>query len=113
MVPIVVFPPFTPLTLHVTVLAALVTVAVNARERPTRTDALVGVTATVTPFCFAAPELGSIISTVASTASRFDPSTWPSVWRFVSSQRGSLLPERYHAEPLSARMIPYFFIARR
>src|SRR4029079_14618350 len=108
-----VLPPVTPFTLHVTPAGAPVTVAVNACWRETRTDAVDGLTATVTPFCTAAPEFGSVISTVASTASRFEPSTWPSWCRLVSFHRGSDFPERYHADPLSARMIPYFFIARR
>src|SRR5689334_4088373 len=99
MVPIVVLPPATPLTLQATVFAAPVTVAANACWWPTRTEGDTGETETVTAFCFAAPEFTSIISTVASTASRLAPSTCPRVWRFVSFQRGSLFPEMNHADP--------------
>jgi hypothetical protein len=66
-------PPGIPFTLHVTVFAAPVTVAVKVWVRPVRTVADAGVTVTETPFCIAAPELGSILSTVASTASKFEP----------------------------------------
>src|SRR5262245_9437934 len=100
-------------TLHATLFGALVTVAVNVRERLARTVADEGLTVTVTPFWIAAPEFGSMRSTVASTASKFEPRSWPSVCRLSSFQRGSGLPEMYQADPLSASMIPYFFIARR
>ena len=102
-----------PFTLQVTVLGAPVTVAVNVCARPVRTEADDGLTVTVTPFWIAAPEFGSILSTVASTASKFEPSSCPSVWRLSLFQRASGLPEMYQAEPLSASMIPYFFMARR
>jgi hypothetical protein len=71
-------PPVVPFTLHVTVFGAPETVAVNGCMRPVRTDADEGLTVTVTPLWSAAPEFGSIISTVASTASKFEPSSCPS-----------------------------------
>src|SRR6185436_3892268 len=108
-----VLPPAMSFTLHVTVFGAPVTVAVKVRVRVVRTVAEDGLTLTVTPFWIAAPEFGSIRSTVASTASKFEPSNWPNVRRLSSFHRGSGAPEMNHAEPLSARMIPYFFMARR
>jgi hypothetical protein len=113
MVPTLPSPPGTSLTLHATPPVAPVSVAANDCRRPTRTDADDGVTVTVVPFCRAAPESGLMRSTVASTASKFDPSSCPSVCRLSSFQRGSGLPEMNQAEPLSARMMLYFFIARR
>src|SRR5262245_55330081 len=67
-------PPATLLTLQDTPAAAPVTVALNCWVWPTRTVADEGLTDTVTPFWIAAPELGSIRRTVASTASKFEPS---------------------------------------
>ena len=60
-----------------------------------------------------APEFGSTIRPLSSTASRLDPSTYPSVCSEVSFQRESGVPVRYHDEPLSAISAPYFFSARR
>src|ERR1041384_7442683 len=101
------------LTLHVTPPCAPVTVAVNCLGYPMCTTADEGDTVTVTPFCSAAPESGLICRTVASTASKLDPRSCENIDRFVSFQRGSGLPEMNQAEPLSASMIPYFFIALR
>ena len=113
MVPTAPSPPGTSLTLHVTPPGAPVTVALNACRCPTRTDAADGATVTVAPLCRAAPESGLMRSTVASTASKFDPSSCDSERRLSLFQRGSGLPEMNQADPLSARMMPYFFIARR
>lgn len=80
----------------------------------TTTLAVTGDTATVTPvLCFACPELGSIISPDTSTTSKFAPVTFPRLCRSSSFQRVSGAPEMYHDDPLSARIIPYFFSARR
>jgi len=73
----------------VTVLGAPVTVAVKVFERPVRTEVDDGLTATVTPLWAAVPELGSMRSSVASTASKFDPSSCPSVCRWSLFQRAS------------------------
>ena len=42
---------------------------------PEFTDTPLGLTDTETPLCSAAPEFGSMRSTVASTASKFDPNS--------------------------------------
>jgi len=42
-----------------------------------------------------------------------DPFTFPKLCRSESFQRESGTPERYHADPLSASIMPYFFSARR
>ena len=112
MKPTVAFPPTAPFTSQVTVVIGLpVTVAVNCFFVFAGTLALDGLTLTVTPPCTACPESGFTISTVASTASKLDPRMVVNTCRSVLSQAGSGAPEMNHAEPLSARIIPYCFKA--
>src|SRR5664280_303718 len=59
------------------------------------------------------PELESTINEDSSTASKADPGICPNSWRASLFQRSSGTPDRYQLEPLSARIIPYFFSARR
>src|SRR5581483_4146297 len=65
------------------------------------------------PAAPACPELGSTMREDTSTASKAEPGTWPRVWRLVLFQRESGAPEMYHADPLSAITMPYFFNAVR
>ncbi len=47
------------------------------------------------------------------TTSNAEAGTLRSVAKFASLQRASGAPETYHEEPLSATIIPYFFMAVR
>ena len=49
---------------------------------------------------------GPLTRPVVSTTSRSEPLNRSSSWRTSSSKRGSLAPETYQGEPLSARIIP-------
>ncbi len=61
-----------------------------------------------------AAELAERMSADASTASKSDPFTRANSLTNTSSfQRESGTPEMNHAEPLSARNMPYFLSARR
>src|ERR1017187_3503944 len=59
------------------------------------------------------PELGSTIKEDTSTASKADPGISPNSCRSSLFQRSSGTPDRYQLDPLSARIIPYFFSAVR
>src|ERR1700733_9649640 len=59
------------------------------------------------------PELGSTIKEDTSTASKADPGISPNSCRSSLFHRSSGTPDRYQLEPLSARIIPYFFRAVR
>src|SRR5580692_2540423 len=59
------------------------------------------------------PELGSTIKEDTSTASKADPGIWLNSCRSSLFQRSSGTPDRYQLDPLSARIIPYFFSAVR
>src|SRR5690349_7011077 len=89
------------------------TTALNGCCALSATLALGGVTVTEIPFCSAWPEFGSTISGETSTTSKAEPVIVVRVCRSVLFQFGSGAPERNHAEPLSAIIIPYFFSARR
>ena len=52
------------------------------------------------------PGYGPLTSPVVSTTSRSAPVNRSSSWRTSSSKRGSLMPDTYQGEPLSARIIP-------
>src|SRR5262245_36691013 len=107
-------PPTVPFTSHVTVWSAVFwTVAANCAVVFTVTPAAAGVTVTYVTPCRAWPECGSIISGATSTASKSEPLTFVSRCRSVLSQRASGTPERNHAEPLSASIIPYVLRACR
>ena len=56
--------------------------------------------------CSVAPEFGSTISVVASTASKFDPVMVVKTCRSSLFQRESGAPEMYHDDPLSASIMP-------
>jgi len=58
--------------------------------------------------------VGGVVYTVPiCTTSRSAPVMFPKACRSSSSQPGSGQPVRYQAEPLSARIIPYFLRPRR
>ena len=59
------------------------------------------------------PELGSTIKEETSTASKAAPEICENSCRASLSQRSSGTPDRYQLDPLSARIIPYFFSALR
>src|ERR1017187_1854232 len=59
------------------------------------------------------PESGSTIKEETSTASKAAPVICPNSWRSSLFQRSSGTPDRYQLDPLSARIIPYFFSAVR
>src|SRR5690349_22301904 len=63
--------------------------------------------------CSACPESASIIKPDTSTASKSDPCTCPNSCSASSSHCEFGAPLMYQFDPLSARMTPYFFIARR
>jgi len=88
-------------------------VAVNCCVCPVGTLAVDGLTVTETDVCLAWPEFGSIMSEETSTASKSEPTTRRRSPRFVLFQRSSGAPEINHADPLSAIIMPYFFMARR
>src|ERR1017187_4624923 len=59
------------------------------------------------------PELGLIIKEDTSTASKAAPEICENSCRSSLFQRSSGTPDKYQLEPLSARIIPYFFRAVR